>query len=96
MTLQTAQAHTRPEIEVGVRELHDHLSEYLEKVADDTVVVVTRRGKPLARIDKLRNSALEQLIADGLARPPLALKGEILPPVKASGSISELVKQQRR
>jgi prevent-host-death family protein len=40
----------RRETEVRVRELHNRLSEYLERVENGTDVVVTRRGKRIARL----------------------------------------------
>lgn len=36
--------------EVGVRELHDHLSRYLRHVAEGGEVVVTVRGRRVARL----------------------------------------------
>lgn len=37
-------------MDVGVRELKAHLSEHLARVADGETVVVTDRGRPVARI----------------------------------------------
>lgn len=37
-------------IEVGVRELRNSLSRYLHKVREGETIVVTDRGKPVARI----------------------------------------------
>lgn len=37
-------------MEVGIRELKSHLSQYLAKVRAGEVVVVTDRGEPVARI----------------------------------------------
>lgn len=37
-------------MEVGVRELKQHLSQYLKKVRAGEVLTVTDRGKPVARI----------------------------------------------
>ncbi|TMK24470.1 MAG: type II toxin-antitoxin system prevent-host-death family antitoxin, partial [Actinobacteria bacterium] len=39
--------------EVGVRELHDRLSEHLERVERGGEVVVTRRGRPIARLSAI-------------------------------------------
>lgn len=49
----------RDEAQVGVRELHDRLSEYLEKVEQGTEVVVTRRGKPIARLSQIDEKGSE-------------------------------------
>jgi prevent-host-death family protein len=42
--------HDAPENEVGVREFHDHLSRYVRHVADGGEVIVTMRGKRIARL----------------------------------------------
>lgn len=41
--------HTRSG-EVGVRELHDRLSEYLQRVEEGQEVLITRRGRPIVRL----------------------------------------------
>jgi prevent-host-death family protein len=38
------------EVQVGIRELKTHLSEYLRRVKEGETVVVTDRGKPVGRI----------------------------------------------
>ena len=50
---------------VAVRELKDHLSEYLKRVSAGEEVVVTSHGKPVARLAPLRDPADE---ASELAR----------------------------
>jgi prevent-host-death family protein len=47
-------------MDVGVRELKAHLSEYLAHVRDGEQVVVTSRGRPVARIEPM---GLERLPA---------------------------------
>jgi prevent-host-death family protein len=37
-------------MEVGVRELKSHLSQYLAKVRDGETIIVTDRGEPIAQI----------------------------------------------
>ena len=39
--------------EVGVRDLHDRLSEHLDRVELGAEVVVTRRGRPIARLSAI-------------------------------------------
>ena len=39
--------------EVGVRDLHDRLSEHLDRVVLGAEVVVTRRGRPIARLSAI-------------------------------------------
>ncbi len=82
---------------VGVRELHDRLSEYLDRVERGSDVVVTRRGRPIARLSSVKGGdALEELVRRGLVTPPAAPRRAKRPRVKARGSVSELVVEQRR
>src|ERR1700761_750489 len=69
-------------VEVGVRELHDRLSEYLEKVEQGAALVITRRGKPIARLTHMEpKRPLEDLERRGLVywpkRPRKPRKAEI-------------------
>jgi prevent-host-death family protein len=89
MTLQ------QPESEVGVRELHDRLSEYLERVEGGGEVVVTRRGRPVARLSGLGERPLEDLARRGLVRMPQRPRSPRSAQVKGTGSVSDLVSEQR-
>ncbi len=65
---------------VAVRELKDHLSEYLNRAAAGEEVVVTSHGKPIARLAPLKQchddeSAIERLRSKPWVRPG---KGEPL------------------
>jgi prevent-host-death family protein len=85
-------------MEVGVRELRAHLSRYLKRVAAGEEIVVTERGRPVARLSPANGrSRLDELIAAGLVEPAPSRTGW-LPPrrIKATGSVSDLVKEQRR
>jgi prevent-host-death family protein len=83
--------------EVGVRELHDRLSEYLEKVEQGAELVVTRRGKPVARLTAVEGERpFDELVRRGLIRLPGHPRKPAKPRIKAEGSISDLVKEQRR
>jgi prevent-host-death family protein len=87
----------RHETEVGVRELHNRLSEYLERVENGTDVVVTRRGKRIARLAAIdREDRLDELIRRGLVHPPQEPRTPMRPTVKPRGSVSDLVSEQRR
>ncbi len=85
-------------MDVGIRQLRSHLSDYLDEVKAGHEVVITERGRPVARIvPVLGNATLDQLVAAGVARAPLASKRNALPPpVEASGSVVDLVDEQRR
>jgi prevent-host-death family protein len=85
------------ETEVGVRELHDRLSEYLEKVEQGAQIVVTRRGKPIARLSKVgAQRPLEELERRGLVRWPKRPKGIPKPLPGAKGPVSDYISEQRR
>lgn len=81
--------------EVGVRELHDRLSEYLERVEEGGEVVVTRRGRPVARLSGLGERPLETLARRGLVRMPQGKRSPRPAQVKGAGSVSDLVSEQR-
>jgi antitoxin (DNA-binding transcriptional repressor) of toxin-antitoxin stability system len=84
------------ESEVGVRELHDRLSEYLERVEAGGEIVVTRRGRRIARLSRLgAERPLEDLVRRGLVRMPKAQRSFRAAQVKSSGSVSDLVSEQR-
>jgi prevent-host-death family protein len=86
-------------VEVGVRDLKNNLSRYLDRVQEGEEVIVTDRGKPVARLSSLDHSTdrLAELIAAGVVRP--ARRAVRRPParrIKPKGSVSDLVADQRR
>ena len=86
-------------MEVGVRELRDNLSKWIARAKRGQDVVITDRGKPVARLTRVDDSpALERLIAKGLVTPARQPKTKIRRTdlVRTKGSISDLVKDQRR
>jgi prevent-host-death family protein len=85
-------------VEVGVRDLKNNLSRYLDRVSDGLEIVVTERGRPVARLLRIDESAdrLADLIAAGLVRPPRTRGRRLPPPIPAAGSVSDLVADQRR
>jgi prevent-host-death family protein len=83
--------------EVGVRALHDRLSEHLEAVEGGAEVLVTRRGQPIARLSAVNDTdPLAELVRRGLVTPPDRLRAARKAAVKPRGSVSELVAEQRR
>lgn len=87
----------RDEREVGVRALHDRLSEYLDGVEKGVDVVVTRRGRRIARLSAVdREAPLEELARRGLVRLPDKPRTQRRASVAARGSVSALVADQRR
>jgi prevent-host-death family protein len=85
--------------EVGVRELHDQLSRYVQHVAHGGEVVVTMRGTRVARLSPLdEQDPLADLRTRGLVREPLRPKrlGDGRRRVRPLESVSDLVAEQRR
>lgn len=92
--------HPGSSLEVGVRELRDRLSHYLAEVADGRAVVVTDRGRPVARltgVDQIPDG-WQRLIDDGLIRMPAkkATSATTWRKVKATGGVADLLEEQRR
>jgi len=89
-------ATERPE--VGIRELKNNLSHHLDQVREGAEVVVTDRGRPIARLVPIDGPTdrLAKLIAAGLVRPPESPRRPLPDPIKASGTVSDLVADQRR
>jgi prevent-host-death family protein len=86
-------------IEVGVRELKNNLSRYLDRVQQGEEVIVTDRGRPVARLSALGHSAdrLGELIATGVVRPPKSTqRARPARRIEPKGSVSDLVADQRR
>jgi prevent-host-death family protein len=92
------QVATSTRIEVGVRDLKNNLSRYLNQVGSGVEVVVTDRGRPVARlsgIDDVTGNKLAALITAGLVRPPTSKVRRRPVPLESVGSVSELVSEQR-
>jgi prevent-host-death family protein len=92
--------HSEPlKSEVGVRELHDRLSRYVQHVKDGAEVVVTMRGRRVARLIPVDEvDPLADLRARGLVREPTAPRSPRArrARLKARKPVSELVADQRR
>ena len=82
---------------VGIRELRDGLSRYLAEVRAGHSITVTDHGRPVARIVPVDEpSPLEWLIAEGRVQPARQRTRSAPRPVEASGTVSDLVAEQRR
>jgi prevent-host-death family protein len=83
-------------MDVGVRELKQHLSEYLDRVAKGEVIRVTERGRPKALLTPIRDQrTLERGIKEGWLTP-----GEGGPPQRVQRARSrkrvlELLREDR-
>lgn len=85
--------------EVGIRDLKNNLSKYIERVRAGEEVIVTDRGRPVARLSVVDESTdrLADLVAAGVVRPP-SRKTRRRPRrrIETEGSVSDLVAEQRR
>jgi prevent-host-death family protein len=84
--------------EVGVRELHDHLSRYVKEVAAGREILVTSRGQAVIRLVPAQQSdPLAELRNRGLVHEPTQewrpkRRGRPRP----TRSVADLVSDQRR
>lgn len=86
-------------MDVGIRELRNALSHHLDEVRKGHTLTVTDHGRPVARIVPVQEpTTLERLIAEGLVQPARTRhRARPRPePVTATGTVSDLVGDQRR
>jgi prevent-host-death family protein len=84
-------------VQIGIQELRSNLSRYLADVARGGTITITRRGKPIARLEGIAQpSTLERLVAEGRVRLPGQPRRPAPAPIRVEGTVSELVAEQRR
>ncbi|HEX8093676.1 type II toxin-antitoxin system Phd/YefM family antitoxin [Jatrophihabitans sp.] len=84
-------------MEVGIKELRDNLSRHLASVHHGHTVTITDHGRPIARIVPIGHpTRLETLIAEGRVAKAPHRKTPALDPLPAAGTVSDLVRDQRR
>jgi prevent-host-death family protein len=86
-------------VEVGVRDLKNNLSRYLDRVQGGDEVIVTEHGRPVARLSSIDHPSdkLASLIASGAVRPPkTAARHRPARRIRPKGPVSDLVADQRR
>jgi prevent-host-death family protein len=88
-------------LQVGIKELRDGLSRYLDRVRAGGTITVTDHGRPIARIRPVgRLTTYEQMKLDGRITPAQVPKGTTpLPPPVGNpdgGSLMEFIDEQRR
>ena len=83
---------------VGIRELKDNLSSYVARAKEGEEVLITDRGRPVARLVAVDGPTdrLAELIEQGLVRPAKTRVRSRPRPIKAKGTVSDLVAEQRR
>lgn len=83
--------------EVGIRELRDHLSRYLERARQGEEVVVTDHGRAIARVVPINGErTIDRLIREGRVIPAATPKQPAPLPITTAGPVSDLVAEQRR
>jgi prevent-host-death family protein len=85
--------------EVGIRELKNGLSGFIDRVRSGEEIIVTDRGRPVARLSSLdaAGDRLADLVAAGIVRPPTQARRHLPSSrIRAKGSVSDLVAEQRR
>jgi prevent-host-death family protein len=84
-------------MDVGVRELRDGLSRHLASVREGHTITVTDHGRPVARIVPVGvPTKLEQLVAEGKVQPARRRPGRLPAAIQTSGTVSDLIAEQRR
>lgn len=87
-------------MEVPVSMLRTNLAEWIGRARRGDDVVITDRGTPVARLVPVDSAPLlEQLMQEGVlarAQQPNRRRAEGAPRVRARGSVSDLVVEQRR
>ena len=89
---------------VGIKDVKNNLSSYLKRVKTGEDIIITERGKPIARIIRENASgtslhlALAPLIKEGVIKmPTMHPPQSFMPPLCTSGkSASEMVLEDRR
>lgn len=87
-----------PPAEVGIRELKNGLSKYIDRVRSGEEVIVTDRGRPVARLSPIDASEdrLADLVAAGVVRAPASRKRHVPERrITAQAPVSDLVADQR-
>jgi prevent-host-death family protein len=83
-------------MDVGVRELKQHLSEYLERAAQGETIRVTDRGQPKAILGPVPGSGrVARGVAEGWIRSADESKPEPVPRAKAVRSIADVLGEDR-
>ncbi len=90
-------------MQVGVRELKTHLSKYLDRVRGGETIVITDRGRPVARLEPAPSEDLPEsfrrLVTSGrviLKPPPRDLPPPTVSLLPGDKTSTDLIREQRR
>lgn len=82
---------------IGVRELRQHASRYLEEVAGGESIEITDRGHPIARLVPITGDPWKDLVNAGeVVRAARPMNAEGLKPTAYPKSASETLERLRR
>ena len=90
-------------VHAGIADLKASLSEYLERVKAGEEVIVTDRGRPVARLTPISalSDEVEQLVRRGIVRPPqrrldvAVVTGARLPKDRDGKALAALLEERR-
>jgi len=83
-------------MDVGIRELKAALSEYVKRASRGQQILITDRGRPVARLVGLGGiSMVDRGIEEGWITPPVQEGLEPIERYKASRTISEVLNEDR-
>jgi prevent-host-death family protein len=83
-------------LQIGIRQLRSNLSQYISQAHLGAELVITDRGIPVARLTPYEMpNTLERLVAEGRVTPARSSKPPLSAPFKATGTVSDLVAEQR-
>jgi prevent-host-death family protein len=82
---------------IGVRELRQHASRYLERVRSGETIEITDRGRLVAQLTPPRTSAVERLAAQGRVVEGRGRLSDLepLPPVTDGATLGETLAAMR-
>lgn len=85
-------------MEVGIRELRADLSRFVKRVRAGEEIVVTDRGKAVARLVPVDGErTIDRLVREGLVTPaPRPWRGKLPKPIEGAGPLSDIVLDDRR
>ena len=85
-------------MEVGIRELRADLSRFVKRVREGEEIVVTDRGKAVARLVPVGGERkIDRLIREGVVtRAPRPWRGKLPKPIEGAGPLSDIVLEDRR
>ena len=83
---------------MGIRELRQQASRYLREVEHGETIEVTDRGRPVALLVPIPESALDRLVREGRATPAVGDLLDLGPPLPPKPGVplpSEILAQMR-